>query len=328
MFKKVIIAVLVFCFLFASVQQVNAREGFNIFFDYEEDVVTPVYSIDKSIITDEPVTIECGSGNQLFSNLEGLELAKNLYQGYLSHIEELVEGLANGKDVSYNLEVAKPYSVETIYSAGRWWGSSTYNGLGMPVIPLIPTKTKNNKYVYSITYKKEYSELTPKLVKEMNKLVDKAKEFSSDKDKLQCFYDYSLDIKYSLTPGPGGNLYGFYINKKAKCTGFSSALKLFCDRVGVKCISLVMINRHISNMVFIDGKWLLYDPTFRLVAAPGVTLPKFSFCYDKQSEEYNYLMKQYKLTDAEIFYADVSRYICYPQMGSLSIVDKTEKKKV
>jgi len=97
----------------------------------------------------------------------------------------------------------------------------------------------------------------------------------TDTDKIKAFHDYvinnSIYDEERAAQIENGNDKNYQYNShkasgpllegKALCSGYSDAMKIFLDDLGIKNYKISNSN-HIWNLVYINGKWLHLDLTW------------------------------------------------------------------
>lgn len=111
---------------------------------------------------------------------------------------------------------------------------------------------------------------SPELEEELDKLIAKASKYKSDRDKLACINDevvktceYTWDFTERI-----GIAEGALVDKKANCSGFSNAVLEICERLGI-INSMIHSTNHRANLIYLDGKWYLWDLTWNVCNGYG-----------------------------------------------------------
>ena len=116
----------------------------------------------------------------------------------------------------------------------------------------------------------KYSE---KDIKELNNKVDKIYKENYDsskniKDNIKIFHDYIVNnTKYDSNYDKNNNIsvvgtaYGVLINGSGICSGYSEAMQLFLEKLGVKNYR-ISTSTHEWNIVNVEGNWLHMDVTW------------------------------------------------------------------
>ncbi len=134
----------------------------------------------------------------------------------------------------------------------------------------IETKYDNfNKVEISLI--KNYSE---EQIIELNNKVDNLYEDlynpnKSKRDNIKIFHDYIIDhTKYDENRSKNGKTlyysdiaYGSLIEGHALCGGYSDAMQLFLEKMGIKSYR-VSSDKHIWNAVYLDNTWYHLDLTW------------------------------------------------------------------
>lgn len=97
----------------------------------------------------------------------------------------------------------------------------------------------------------------------------------TDIEKIKTFHDYIINttiydsenadkLKANLKIDSNvnsHNAYGLLFNHKALCGGYSDAMAIFLNKIGINNIKVSNIS-HVWNLVLVDGKWLHLDLTW------------------------------------------------------------------
>lgn len=142
------------------------------------------------------------------------------------------------------------------------------------VHPFNSFKTIETNYTTSgevtLVSHKLYSE---DMIKELNKKVDEIYDnviydTMSDKEKVKTIHDYIINnTKYDtekisgVTRNNSNNAYGVLIDGYGICSGYTDAMSLFLNKMNIQNIK-VSSEKHIWNLVYIDGEWKNLDLTF------------------------------------------------------------------
>lgn len=144
--------------------------------------------------------------------------------------------------------------------------------------PLNAYKTINfsidNLGKITITIEKNY---TKTQIIEINKVIDrfinKNLEITmNDRQKIRLFHDFIIensvyDQNYSLDMDKNSyyyhpyNAYGPLVEGKGICSGYSDAMAIFLDKIGVKNYRIAS-DEHIWNFVYLDSTWYHLDLTW------------------------------------------------------------------
>ncbi len=87
-------------------------------------------------------------------------------------------------------------------------------------------------------------------------------------DIIRYFYDeITVNCVYDVSSPNCNDIYGCFVNKKAKCGGFSKAFNYLCSKAGIECILVTgdYEGPHMWNMVNIDNEWYHVDVTMGIV---------------------------------------------------------------
>lgn len=102
------------------------------------------------------------------------------------------------------------------------------------------------------------------------------KENMTDYDKIKTIHDYIIDnTKYDVERNNDENskynsykAYGPLIEGYATCSGYTDAMALFLEKIGIKNFKVATelmqedISGHVWNAIYLDGKWLHLDLTW------------------------------------------------------------------
>lgn len=111
------------------------------------------------------------------------------------------------------------------------------------------------------------------MIKELNEKVDEITEKNiydtmTDKEKVKTIHDYIINnTKYDtekisgVTRNNSNNAYGVLIDGYGICSGYTDAMALFLNKMNIQNIK-VSSEKHIWNLVYIDGEWKNLDLTF------------------------------------------------------------------
>jgi len=97
----------------------------------------------------------------------------------------------------------------------------------------------------------------------------------SDADRLRAAHDWvDMNLTYDKEADNAGNAYGAFVEKRAKCDGYSYAINLLCKRMGIQavCVSGTVTDSgelHAWNMVEMSGRWFYVDATWDDPGVPG-----------------------------------------------------------
>ncbi|WP_155970533.1 MAG6410 family transglutaminase-related lipoprotein [Streptococcus ruminantium] len=104
---------------------------------------------------------------------------------------------------------------------------------------------------------------------EANKAAEeivKAFEGLSDVEKVKAAHDWLVDnVDYVARSGQDQSAYSALVEKKTVCAGYGHGLKLLLDKMGIPSQILVGPagnERHLWNIVELDGKWYHVDATW------------------------------------------------------------------
>lgn len=141
--------------------------------------------------------------------------------------------------------------------------------------------SNNNFNKITITVEKLYSKSQENIV---NKIIDNfiktyIKDTMSDRQKIKTFHDWIINkAKYDKNfnskvnkdsyPYHPYSAYGPLVEGKAVCSGYSDAMAIFLNKIGIKNykISNEVLNNneegHVWNYALVDGKWYHLDLTW------------------------------------------------------------------
>ncbi len=123
-----------------------------------------------------------------------------------------------------------------------------------------------------VTLKKK-ARYTDEQIKKINETVDKIYEENYDENKsltenIKTFHDYIINNTKYDTDNVTGNTdinsssaYGVLIEGVGICSGYTDAMQLFLEKMGVKNYR-ISSDTHVWNLAYVDGKWLHLDLTW------------------------------------------------------------------
>lgn len=136
------------------------------------------------------------------------------------------------------------------------------------------TVTVDSLNIITINIDKLYSELQ---IDSVNEKIDyfiknNINDNMSDYDKIKLFHDYiinntkydsnfNLDTDKSTYATHPYNAYGAMVEQKAICSGYSDAMAIYLNKLGIKNYKLSS-QQHIWNYVYLDGSWYHLDLTW------------------------------------------------------------------
>lgn len=97
----------------------------------------------------------------------------------------------------------------------------------------------------------------------------------TDREKIKVLHDYIINTtkydevhaeavksgNYNNIPSDSNTAYGVLFTGKAICSGYTDAMALFLDKLGIKNYK-VFSPKHTWNCVYVDGEWLHLDLTW------------------------------------------------------------------
>lgn len=111
------------------------------------------------------------------------------------------------------------------------------------------------------------------MINALNKKVDEIYKENYDssksvKENIKTFHDYIINntsydkdnVKGSIKSA-STTAYGVLFNKKGICSGYTDAMQLFLEKMGVKNYR-ISSTTHEWNLVYVEGKWLHLDLTW------------------------------------------------------------------
>ncbi len=111
------------------------------------------------------------------------------------------------------------------------------------------------------------------MINEINKVIDKIyveqiNSSMSDEEKIRVIHDYIINnSKYDndringITKYNSNTAYGNLIEGYGICSGYTDSMAIFLDRMKIPNYK-ISSDKHIWNLVYINGKWLNLDLTF------------------------------------------------------------------
>lgn len=188
--------------------------------------------------------------------------------------------LNSGKD-SYTFYCSKDYS-----DCSKDLKEISENQILLSVINnmVSPYNSYQKLYVTTNTYGKVTITLDKLYSKEdiqnINNKIEQIKaqiinDKMTDEEKIKAFHDYIINLSVydeeratQIESGDNNNensnshkASGPLLEGKALCSGYSDAMKLFLDDLGIKNYKISNSN-HIWNLIYINGKWLHLDLTW------------------------------------------------------------------
>ncbi|MCI9110434.1 MAG: hypothetical protein HFH47_01315 [Bacilli bacterium] len=188
--------------------------------------------------------------------------------------------LNSGKD-SYTFYCSKDYS-----DCSKDLKEISENQILLSVINnmVSPYNSYQKLYVTTNTYGKVTITLDKLYSKEdiqnINNKIEQIKaqiinDKMTDEEKIKAFHDYIINLSVydeeratQIESGNNNNensnshkASGPLLEGKALCSGYSDAMKLFLDDLGIKNYKISNSN-HIWNLIYINGKWLHLDLTW------------------------------------------------------------------
>lgn len=110
----------------------------------------------------------------------------------------------------------------------------------------------------------EYNEKLAEINDVIKDVCNKAGNLS-DFDKELYAYKYIIEnTKYNKYDKHSGSVYGCLVNGAARCEGYSKSFMLLMWSLGIECLTITgeANERHSWNIVNIDGKYYMCDPTW------------------------------------------------------------------
>lgn len=176
-------------------------------------------------------------------------------------------------DIFYDIATANPMLL--VHTGLEY----SYNEVTKTVIRIFPqyltsSLAEDNKIRAAMNSKiNEYIEYTSECPDKIGKLL-----LIHDKIIEDCIYDYSPYIQteiYNETTGTYETVqeydytvhhaYGVFVNQEAVCQGFSQAIHLICERLGINSGFVVKDDKelnHMWNYIEVDGEWYHLDLTW------------------------------------------------------------------
>lgn len=114
---------------------------------------------------------------------------------------------------------------------------------------------------------------TKDMIKEINNTIDKIymeqlDSTMNDEEKIKAIHDYIINnSKYDndrisgITKYNSNTAYGNLIEGYGICSGYTDAMAIFLNKMGILNYK-ISSDKHIWNLVYLNGKWLNLDLTF------------------------------------------------------------------
>ena len=133
----------------------------------------------------------------------------------------------------------------------------------------IETNYTTSGEVTLIVHKLYTKEMIEVLNLKVNEVYDNnINENMSDREKVKVIHDYIINNSQydsekisGITKDNSNNAYGVLIDGYGICSGYTDSMALFLNKMKIPNIK-VSSEKHIWNLVYIDGKWLNLDLTF------------------------------------------------------------------
>lgn len=215
------------------------------------------------------------------------ERQKQIYRYIKTAAQEMKTGLFSIGAVSSNEnrfnDIAIAFRAFTSDNPQIFWLPSVY--MISPDGSALAFEYKDSRYLMS---KNEKDAAEKRLNAVVQKLVDNSKKLSSRLEKEIYFHDWLCQNVTYNTDGTENvySAYGALVNGVAVCEGYSRAMQLLCDKVGIPCTVLYGSSRNVGHM------WNIINP--------GDGWYHLDVTWD-DDEEYNYVRHGYfNLSDQQI----------------------------
>lgn len=195
---------------------------------------------------------------------------KRMYRIMATAAEDMVDGwISLGKcDDSYEHDAAIAYRALTCDNPEYFWLPNNYlisnRGKGNSREALIAFNYSDgkNRCEYSVTAK-ERDTMLEQLHSVVDSYVSEAKKISNSFDKEVYIHDRLCDnTAYNESGGKHiYSAYGALVEGVAVCEGYSRAMQLICEEVGIPCI-IVYGSGHMWNLINPGDSWYNLDVTW------------------------------------------------------------------
>jgi len=133
----------------------------------------------------------------------------------------------------------------------------------------IETNYTTSGEVTLVSHKLYNKEMIETLDKKVNQIIENnIYESMTIKEKIKTIHDYIINnTKYDtekitgVTKNNSNNAYGVLIDGYGICSGYTDAMALFLNKMGIQNIK-VSSDKHIWNLVLFNNEWLNLDLTF------------------------------------------------------------------
>lgn len=218
------------------------------------------------------------------SEMIRVKTKKDVYEGYLSHLETGFETLVfyadkalPEKDIIYMAEEAAWNCSDKMPLLYKSILHTCYYDEAGDYILILSLDYDS----YGIT-ESEQRKAQEEVQRELAMLAEEVRLCSDSKEE-QCVRLYELitewvDFDYALSDalmevetsddasiGKGRGIYGALIDGKSVCSGYACAYKEVCDLLGIPCMVMTGYAEdmdHAWNMVILDGEVAYFDPTW------------------------------------------------------------------
>ncbi len=190
----------------------------------------------------------------------------NLNQTQLSVYNQLAEGVKNNyQQITLNTSISVG-DFEAIVSLLKDY-EFMYTHIPNNYVYTINQATGNvSKVEFTYAYSKQQSEtMTNELKAKVDEII-KGIPVSTEFDKIVYLHDFIIkNCNYDLNAENIYTAYGALVDGKAVCEGYSKAMALLCNSIGIDCILVTGTAKgqpHMWNMIKYNGEWYHMDLTW------------------------------------------------------------------
>ncbi len=268
--RKTVIKIICMCLCFLMLTGCNSVPFFNSS-DLEEigNAITSLFDNSNVSVVEQYEIVEYTVEVPMcYFELNSTQM--RMYRIMVTAAEDMVEGwISLGRcGDNYEHDAAIAYRALTCDNPEYFWLPSNYlissRGRGNSTEALIAFSYDNgtNKCDYLVT-KKERDVMQQQLNGVVNSYVAKAQEISNSFDKELYIHDRLCEeIVYDEAGGKHiYSAYGALVEGVAVCEGYSRAMQLICDKVGLPCI-IVYGSGHMWNLINAGDSWYNLDVTW------------------------------------------------------------------
>jgi len=243
-------------------------------FYYKDDIIKFFVAPAKKTENKEIKIPESNEYKLSFGEYEYVQLTDNFVPDSKQDILNIVYTTLNSGWDSFTFYCPESYTtcVDDVTSITN--NNETLSNINNYVHPYNSFKTIETNYSTSgevtLNIHKLYSDTSIKLVNEKvdeiyNSLIN---DGMSERDKIKTIHDYIINnTEYDdekidgVTKLYSNSARGVLLDGYGICSGYTDAMAIFLNKMGIQNIK-VSSQKHIWNLVFIEGKWQNLDLTF------------------------------------------------------------------